>query len=78
MKAMNLRALLANSRFLHEILKSTWEVILTWLDLQCSGLTDDEALRLRAIIMKTRGENSYDEIKLRRSWYDRDNPGKFF
>ena len=67
-KAMNLRALLGNSNTLEEILKATSSIVLSWLDPPSSGLTDDEVLRLRAILMKVQKD---------KSWYEKDNPGKF-
>ena len=52
-----------------EILKATWENVLSWLDADCSGLPDDEVLRLRATVMKVRNDTS---------WFDRDNPGEAY
>ena len=69
-KAMNLRALLANSELLEQILKATWKIIITWLDWPCSGLSDDEVLRLRTTVMKVKGDEDT-------RWFDKDNLGKF-
>ena len=66
-KAMILRALLSNSTFLEELLRATWRTILSWLDWPCSGLTDDEVLRLRTTVMKVKEDTS---------WFDKNNPGE--
>ena len=66
-KAMNLRALLANTKLRETILADTQQKILSWLDWPCSGLTDDEVLRLRTTIMKVKGDSS---------WFDPDNLGE--
>ena len=52
--AMNIRVLMASMKFQEEILKATWKTILSLLHANCSGLTDDEVLRLRATIMKVK------------------------
>ena len=66
-KAMNLRALLANTFMREAILAETWEKILSWLDWPCSGLTDEEVLRLKATIMKVNGDSS---------WFDPESLGE--
>ena len=66
-KAMNLRALLANTNLREAILADTQQKVLSWLDWPCSGLTDDEVLRLRTIIMKVKEDST---------WFDPDNPGE--
>ena len=66
-KAMNLRSLLANTKLREAIFAATWEKILSWLDWPCSGLTDEEVLRLRTTIMKVRDDSG---------WFDPDNLGK--
>ena len=60
-KAMNLRALLANSAKHSDILKATGDHILLWLnsDGNDTGLTDDEKLRLRATVMMVKGDKSW-------------------
>ena len=68
-KSMNLRSLLVSVEYQEEILKATWKIVLSWLDANCSGLTEDEALRLRAAVMKVKNDTS---------WFDKDNPGKIF
>ena len=73
-KAMNLRALLGNwdtrngSMIQGEILKATWELVLSWLSCggMRTGLTEDEELRLRATLMKAKGDTT---------WYDPNNEG---
>ena len=65
-KAMNLRALMANSKQHSSILNETWTRIISWLDNGETGLTPEEGLRLRTIVMKARGE---------RGWYDPDDSG---
>ena len=65
---MNLRAMLAGSNFLEQILEATWRVVLSWLDWPCCGLADDEVLRLRTTVMKVKGDTT---------WFDKDNPGEF-
>ena len=63
-KAMNLRALLANSKCQEEILKATWGTILDWLDQIRSGLSNEEALRFRATLMKVKDDTSWYNHKL--------------
>ena len=65
-KAMNLRALLASFQYKEKILNAIWETVLSWLDWPCSGLTDEEVLRLRTTMMKVKGDAS---------WFDINNPG---
>ena len=66
-KAMNLRALLANTNLREAILADTQQKVLSWLDWPCSGLTDDEVLRLRTTIMKVKKDSS---------WFDPENLGE--
>ena len=60
-KAMNLRALLANSAKQTDILKATGDPILGWLDSDGNdtGLTDEEELRLRATVLRVKGDKSW-------------------
>ena len=66
-KTKNLRILLANPDLREAILAATWEKIFSWLDWPCSGLTDEEVLRLRTTIMKVRDDSG---------WFDPDNLGE--
>ena len=66
-KAMNLRALLANSKFQEEIFKVTWKTILSWEKQKRIGLTHNETLRLMAILMR---------IKEDMVWYNKNFTGK--
>ena len=60
---------MASMKLLEELLKATWNIVLSWLDAKCSGLTDYEVLRLRATVMKARVDQS---------WFDKDNPSIIF
>ena len=66
-KAMNLRVLLANTNLREDILAAAPQNVLSWLDGNCSGLTEDEVLRLRTIIMKVTDDST---------WFDPDNLGE--
>ena len=69
-KAMNLRALLANSSMQTDILKATGDTILVWLNSDGrtdTGLTDEEKLRLRATVMR---------VKRDRSWFNPNDAGE--
>ena len=55
-KAMNLRALLANTKLRENILADTQ--VSSWLDGDSCGLTEEEVLRLRATIMKAQDDSS--------------------
>ena len=65
-RASNLRVMIVNSEWSDEILKNAGEAILPWLRDKMTGLTDDEAYRLHALIMKSQGEDG---------WYDHNNEG---
>ena len=69
-KAMNLRALLANSELLEQILEATWKIIITWLDWPCSGLSDDEHMQMsrstkEGLRQKKPGSHGVALLKLR-------------
>ena len=66
-KAMNLRALVGNwdnrngFTIQAEILKATWELVLSWLSCgsKTTGLTEDEEERLIAALMKANGDTTW-------------------
>ena len=65
-RASNLRVMIVNSEWSAEILKNTGETILPWLRDKVTGLADDEAYRLHALIMKSQGKEE---------WYNPINEG---
>ena len=67
---MNLRSLLADSRYQHEILSETWESILSWMKPggTGTGLTVEEELRLHAMLMSIKGD---------KEWFDPNENGGY-